>query len=280
MLGATQRFVISPSLLAVLSEQFPGAHQLLPSRKYFDLAADEAEPVGPSPYSSSRNPRNYAGFKASFGARTSRSVTHGSRSRSRDDPDNQQWFGNNGIFTNLESLADREGQTDWRQDGSQVRYGHVVATGLETIVRVRIYDDLIHRDVLDALLQEIPEGVLDTSIPPALAESQEAVVFRTVTGIGRRVLVPNTVLPVYSDDGDGTVPMLSARRITAQQNLNEPRAEIFQVPETGESKEREHTAMLGDTDVVNFILSALRPWEVTRTDQVKQHTCTGAQCSP
>jgi hypothetical protein len=151
----------------------------------------------------------------------------------------------------------------------------VVATGLDTIIRVHIYDDLLHKDVLDALLRTIPEDVLDTSIPPA--REGNTLVFRYTTGIGRKVLIPDAVRPVYSPDGDGTVPLLSARRITDQQNLNEPRAEIFRVPEDGE---REHTKMLGDPDVVNFILSALRPWEVTRTEKVRQHSCTGGQCAP
>jgi pimeloyl-ACP methyl ester carboxylesterase len=271
MLGGTQRFVIDPSLLAVMSEQFPGAHQLLPSRRYFDLAAEEEPPVGPSPYAAARDPRNYAAFKAEFAARKERKVVYGNSSRGVRG----QYFGNSELFWNLESLADRAGQVDWRQDGSQVQYRHVVATGLDTIIRVHIYDDLLHKDVLDALLRTIPEDVLDTSIPPA--REGNTLVFRYTTGIGRKVLIPDAVRPVYSPDGDGTVPLLSARRITDQQNLNEPRAEIFRVPEDGE---REHTKMLGDPDVVNFILSALRPWEVTRTEKVRQHSCTGGQCAP
>jgi hypothetical protein len=263
MLGPTQRFVIDPSLLAVLSEQFPGAHQLLPSRRYFDLAANEAPPVGPSPFSRARTPRDYAGFRFQYGSRKQRHPEH--------------QVGNSRVFSNLELLADREGQADWRQDGSQVQYRHVVATGLDTIVQVRIYDDILHKDVIDHLLRTIPEDLLDTSSPPVLDEEGGAFLFRYVTGVGRKVLVPDTVFPVYSPDGDETVPLLSARRIGAQQNLNEPRAEIFQVPEDGE---REHTAMLGNQDVVNFILSALRPWEVIRTDKVRQHTCTGSQCAP
>jgi hypothetical protein len=219
--------------------------------------------VGPSPFSSARTPRDYGGLKLQFGSRKQRHPEHR--------------VGNSQVFANLEFLADREGQADWSRDGSQARYRHVVATGLDTIVQVRLYDDVLHKDVVDHLLRTIPEDLLDTNSPLVLDEGGGAFVFRYVTGVGRKFLIPDTVFPVYSPDGDGTVPFLSARRISTQQNLNEPRAEIFQVPEDGE---REHTDMLGNPNVLNFILSALRPWEVTRTDKVRQHTCTGSQCAP
>ena len=175
--------LIDKDTLRQLVATYPGAHTLMPTAKYFQLAG--AIPGYPLPFredgwdfngvNGNHETYDYAAFKAIF----------------------DQWTGQAKPVTTNERFHGTAGQDDWSGDNTTIEYYHIIGSGPETTAQ------LIAKEI--CLPYYVPLGVVGfwTCIPYRFFMRE--------------------VRSDYGFYGDGTVPSLSAEGNKTTSSIVEPR---------------------------------------------------------
>jgi pimeloyl-ACP methyl ester carboxylesterase len=246
---AFQQAVISRDLLRRLVEYFPGVHELLPSRTYFENAGDPGAPipfenpdttgtairVAPCPFLPATC--DYFDFRDTF------DITLFPQSRPvRKNEDIHGQMQDN--WSNDQGLTDPPRATVF----------HVFGNGKLTISKVTLAEEL---DTRFASVHATGLGVN----PGVGLNAGNLPVLQPGGGLTWQSSVE--FLPESSTSGDGTVTSLSASRKTGTVNLNTPRAELKEIhisdPGVTE-KDVEHTGLTQSSLVHEYIGCVLAPW--------------------
>lgn len=118
----TNLLLVNKDALERVARTFPGAHTLMPSAKYYELAS--AQPSFPLPFredgwdyngvNGNQETYDYATYKATF----------------------DQWPGQATPVTTNERFHSVVGQDHWNSDDTTIEYYHIIGSGPETIAQV------------------------------------------------------------------------------------------------------------------------------------------------
>lgn len=233
-LDHAQGAIISSETLRTLAEFFPGAHELMPSRAYF-------ERLGGRPFADASGPFDYEAYR----------TVHDTLLHPRGTP-----------AANAEAFHDRNGeagaQDDWSIDRTFAEYFHVYGEQdtHQTIERVTVVEEARLGIQFGSLLEfaQVAAAAVTTGLDASALGSIGSVFVEVVQEYDTEM-----------GPGDGTVPTLSATRKyrdkaageSAPDNLNAPQAWLWAAP--GGDSERDHNGMLANERVHEFVLSVLHP---------------------
>jgi len=232
-LGWIQPLFIGAGVLKELSQFFPGAHELMPTRAYF-------ESLDGQPFADPSGLVDYARYRS----------LHDTVLYPRGRP-----ASNSEAFHDHKS--DAGAQDDWRDDRTFAEFFHVYGEQSRDRTTARVaYEERLRPFVRALDLLGIGLGVAAQGVTSGI----DAATASSVAGTVDRHFRVDERGP-----GDGTVPTRSATRKyrsksrgeTTSDNLNGTRAWLFEAP--GSDAEREHNGMLGNPRVQQLVLDILKP---------------------
>ncbi len=261
--------LIGKKKLRELGEFFPGVHELLPTRQYFEMVQPLGSPLLPTPLRTGRlapptplQDADHLRFRVAF--------------------DGVLFPASQPVRRSIDTFVPEMG--DWRRDATRARYHHVYGSAEDTVLRVSIRGNVLHQGLISAAGAAVVEEAVSLAADTVAAAIGAPPIASALIGAGINYLLPSQWVSTDARGyGDGTVPSHSSARIRpvagnsgGPLNLNAPGAELKRVAQG----ERLHNEMVGNPELLRYVFSILQPDLVQVPQSERGSVCPTAAPTP